>query len=238
MPANAFASPSAHCRKGGFSLVELLVVCSIIALVVGFTIPAATTLIRGSQLTQAAQLITDQINLARQLALSKNRAVEVRFYRFADEESPGERVEDPTSGRYRAFQCFEITESGAAVPLNRIQRLPATVVFDKGALSTLLNPELRGIAKKPTQIDPELPRNVKRNYEYQSFRFLQNGSTDLPAARPNSTTEDNWFITLHSIDLPEAMTDAKDPRGGTINFFTLQIDPLSGSTKSYRPNAG
>src|SRR4051794_35822389 len=61
----------------GFSLIELLAVMGIIALIVGFTIPAVTTMMRGSQLTQGSQLLGDQIALARQLALSENRSIEV-----------------------------------------------------------------------------------------------------------------------------------------------------------------
>ena len=32
----------------------------------------------------------------------------MRFYRYADTEQPGEDVEDPSTGHFRAFQLFEI----------------------------------------------------------------------------------------------------------------------------------
>ena len=179
MPLRCFVYPKFFLMKStrprvtsrGFSLIELLVVCSIIALVVGFTVPAATTLIRGSQLTQAAQAVSDQISLARQQALSKNRPVEVRFYRFGDRESPGENSEDPESGKYRAMQCFEIIESGAAIPLNKIQRLPATVVFNRAGMSTLLDESLRGVAKNAEDDSsaPELAREVEKEISVSSI---------------------------------------------------------------------
>ena len=86
-----------------FSLVELLVVISVIAIIAGFAVPAVTTMIRGSALAQGSQNIADQIVLARQLALSRNRSVEVRFYKFGDSETPGENPKDPDTGARKAL---------------------------------------------------------------------------------------------------------------------------------------
>jgi hypothetical protein len=76
------------------------------------------------------------------------------------------------------------------------------------------------------QNDPELPRGVKRNYEYVFFRFLPDGSTNLSIGS-------KWFITVHALnDLPKATGGQPPP-----NFFTWMIDPVSGNTKIYRPGA-
>ena len=83
----------AHSLKSrAFSLVELLVVIAVIAIVAGYAVPAVTTMLKGSQLTQGSQMVVDQIALARQTALSRNRSVEVRFYKYADPETPGEEL--------------------------------------------------------------------------------------------------------------------------------------------------
>ncbi len=233
--------PAPNRVRHGFSLIELLVVCAIIVVVVGFTVPAATTLIRGSQLSQAAQLVSDQLVLARQQALSKNRPVEVRFYRFGDKEAPGENSEDPESGKFRALQAFEIIESGAAIPLNKIQRLPTTVILNRAGMSTILSETVRGAPKSAADDPsaPELARDVRRNYQYQAFRFLPDGSTDLPAAQTSDSAGDGtWYVTLHSLDVSDDNNEPKNAKGESINFFTLQIDPVSGATKSYRPTAG
>lgn len=76
--------------RKGFSLVELLVVISIIVIILTFTIPATTGLFRGSLLTQGSQMLGDQFALARQMALTRNHPVELRFFKFSDPEVPGE----------------------------------------------------------------------------------------------------------------------------------------------------
>jgi hypothetical protein len=78
--------------------------------------------------------------------------------------------------------------------------------------------------KQPTAQDPELPRGVKKNYQYCSFRFLPDGSTNLLPTK-------SWYITVH------LLTDKVNSELPPPNFFTLQIDPVSGTTKSYRPAA-
>ncbi|HEX5176951.1 MAG TPA: Verru_Chthon cassette protein D [Chthoniobacteraceae bacterium] len=222
-------------RNTAFSLIELLVVCAIIGVIIGFTIPAVTTMMRGSQLTQGSQSLSDQLSLARQLALTKNRPIEIRFYKFADPETPGEDAKEPGTWKYRAFQSFEVLDNGAVLPLGKIQILPNTVIMNEGNLSSLLDPDVRGEPKQPTSNDPEIPRistkdvSKTESYVYQTLRFRQDGSTDLPSAG-----KAQWFITLHGINEVLPQESSKPPP----NFFTLQIDPVSGATRSFRPNAG
>ncbi len=237
MNASRFASQ----RLRGFSLVELIVVMVIISIIATFVVPAASTIIRGSQITQAAQMITDQISFARQLALTKNKTIEVRFLKFADPETPGEDIRNPDSGRFRAIQLMEVTEAGIAVPTSKLQVIPATVMLnpDSQYSPLLFKTPITPIAATPTSQDPPMPRNVQMNYRYMAFRFLPDGSTDLAVApstiNPTPTSPTSWFLTMH------ATTDLNKITGPTdfqkVNFFTLQIDPISGATTSYRPTA-
>lgn len=209
-----------------FSLIELLVVCGIIAIIAGFAIPASVTMMKGSQLTQASQVLADQISLARQTALARNRSIEVRIYRYSDPEAPGEKDQPPAKGKFRGFQLFEILENGAAIPVGRYQRLAQSIIINKGSISSLIT-KMETREAERAKGDPELPllSGDKWNYEMVSFRFLPDGSTDL-----NPT--DQWFLTIHGGDKSEDLNEAPS------NFFTLQIDPTSGSTRAYRPNAG
>lgn len=213
----------------GFSLIELLVVMGIITIVISFALPASIGIMRGSGLTQAAQLITEQVSLARQQALSRNRSIEVRFYKYGDPESPGEDATNPDTGRFRATQCFEISEYGSATPLGKVYKFSASVFVDEGEYSTLISDSSQLPLKEAKGVDIALPGGVERNYKYVAFRFQPDGSTNLPPV--GGQANGNWFITLLNVGDEKKEIEK-------INFFTLQIDPVSGSTKSYRPNAG
>jgi uncharacterized protein (TIGR02596 family) len=219
-------------RQSAFSLIELIIVISVIVIIAAFTIPAMNTVLKGSQLSQGAGTLVGQLNIARQQALSRNRQIEVRFYRYADPEIPGEDVSKPETGKYRAMQLFQVTPQGVALPIDKIQTLPLSVIFSASeaeGLSTLLdrptalNPKKPGVADKAA---PRLPRGVDFNYEYVSFKFLPDGSTDRnPTGR--------WYITVVGIN-----DKLESPTKPPPNFFTVQVDPVSGVTKIYRPTAG
>jgi Tfp pilus assembly protein FimT len=97
---------------------------AIIATLIGIATPATVSALRGSQLSRGSLVVGEQLHLARQTALTKNRSVEVRFYQIADSSAPGEQPSNPSTGKFRTMQLFEIQESGAAVALGEIQYLP------------------------------------------------------------------------------------------------------------------
>ncbi len=213
-----------------FSLIELLVVIAIIGIIGAFAVPAAGQLLKGSSLTQAANTLSDQTAAARQQALTRNRSVEVRFYRFGDPEQAGESAASPSSGYFRALQYFEIADGGIPNPTGRYVRFPNSVIMSsETALSSVLNDTANHPVTKPTPNDPDLPRGVGRNYEYVAFRFQPDGTTNLsPTGGPSNGL---WFITCH-LQTDKGKGTAGNP---PPNFFTWMVDPVSGATKVLRP---
>jgi uncharacterized protein (TIGR02596 family) len=225
-----------HSRlKRAFSLVELLVVIAVIGIVATFAVPAVQGMLRGSSLTTAAGSLVDQMSLARQHALSKNRIVEVRFYRMADIEVPGEEATDPKTGHFRAFQFFEMSEAGIMVPVGKVVRMPDAIIMNPGPVLSdiLMEDETRLLDAVPSR-DPEMARGVGHNYQYAAFKFYPDGSTSLtPTGTAGKPSEGGrWYITVHALaDLGRTQTNTVPPP----NFFTWMIDPVSGTSKSLRP---
>jgi len=216
--------PSFSLRRatcGGFSLIELLAVLTVIVLLASLVTPAAQSLLKGSALTQGGQMVGDLLSFARQSALSRSRSVEVRFYQYADPGEPGEAGAGAENGRFRAMQIFEIDDAGTAVPLGKVQLLPTAIIFDSGAdLSSVLG---RIAAKSGADLNVSIPR-VGKAYNSVAWQYSPEGSTNL-------TATGNWFLTLHSQQDGDKLAASQVP----ANFFTLHIEPVNGHIKVYRP---
>jgi uncharacterized protein (TIGR02596 family) len=202
-----------HLTDSGFSLLEMLVVILIISIIATFAVPVVTGINRSSQLARGTQIVADQLAIARQTAITRNRQVEVRFFKFADPEQPMSR------NCFRGLQVLEVINPRAISPLDKMQPLPTNVIIDaSAALSSLLDPAQKTAVPGADQ----LPR-VGTNYQYVSLRFRPDGSTDL------LPTKGPWFLTLHEEIYGDGLT--RPP----ANFTTLEIDPINGSVKFYRP---
>lgn len=226
-----------------FSLIELLVVIAVIALIVTIAVPATQSLLRSSALNTGIGQLSDAMSSARQHALTHSRAVEVRFYRYGDPETPGEVVSDPKSGHFRAFQSFDRSDSGLWLPIGPVVRLPDLTVMSMGErLSTIIGEDYasRVVDQAKVQSDPvnhvELPRKIGLQYEYIAFRFLPGGGTDLSpmGAAGKDSQGGRWHITLHSrSDLPRTLPPAYSV--APPNYATWMVDPLTGIGKVFRP---
>ncbi len=118
--------------SAGFSLLELLAVIAVFGIIASFTMPAVSSVMRASDLRSGSQILSEQLGLARQMAIAKNRSVEVRLYQYAVSPETG-------AGKFRAIQTFEILDSGVAQPLGRIYRLPSSILIDSGStLSSII----------------------------------------------------------------------------------------------------
>lgn len=194
---------------------------ALVAILITFIVPVTSSVVMGSKLTSGANQVVGALHLGRQAAIARNHTIEVRFYKYADSESPGEVVGDSATWKFRGFQFFEYLDSGAPVPFGKFEQLPSGIIFDGGDISTLL---VTAREKKFSPQDPQIELPVlKTNYQSFAFRFLPSGATDLglPAR--------DWYITLHKE--VDGTTRAEPPP----DYATVQVDSISGSVKVYRP---
>lgn len=208
-----------------FSLIEVMAVAAITAVLLLFSLPAFEQMVKGSRVTIAGRTLVDELSLAQQTALSRNLPVEVRFYKLPPNE---QNPETATPAVYRAFQTF--LNDGSDTSLGKIVCLPPGIVIFEDEAGVAPEQARSSILLKsggPLTVSDEQPASLAlptygRNYRYRSFRFKGNGETDM-SDRPA-------FLTLVS---------QKDPPNGTsglpANFVTVQIDPVNGRARSFRP---
>lgn len=197
-------------------MVELLVVMAIIAILAAFAVPSMAGIARGANLSNGGEAVAGALSNARQLATSRNRAVEVRLVAMAAPEnlSPGEEI--------RAIQIVEFAEDGAPAP-GRLRTFPRGVIASQlPAMTSLASPAIR----KDGDID--LPGAKKSAYKFFPFRFQPDGSLDLKQRLP-SPSGGKYFLTLHE--------ETQPPSGNSppANFITIQLEPATGSYSVYRP---
>ena len=93
--------------RQGFTLVEMLTVVGIIALLVALMTPTLLDVVRSTRLNAAGDGLLNRLSLAQQTAISRSSEVEMRFYKYVDQDS--DRAEDDL---YYAYQVV-LTPNGA-----------------------------------------------------------------------------------------------------------------------------
>lgn len=189
--------------KEGFSLIELLTVIAILGILASLIVPAVGSISRGANLNRGGQMISDQLALARQEAVTRNRDVEVRFYQLTNGISTG----------WRGIQLFRIEQTPTGPVTNassRISVVPEGIVMASNSLSPL-------ITSSPASGTVHLPTYGAT--VFRAFRFRGNGSLETSVGTNN-------YVTLYN-----AIDKASPP----ANYYTIQINPLTGKASVFRP---
>lgn len=195
-----------HLRKGkGFTLLELLVVISIMVMLMTLSMPAITSILTGSKLERAGQMVADALTLARQEAVSKNREVQVAFF----------ELPMGTGGKgWIGLQVWRVDDSptGSIVrPVSRLWTLPEPMIIStSGGLSPLLT---------TASLSGTTTIAGNTSVAYKAFRFRANGAMD-------SGIGTNNYITVQ-----DAVLQGNPPP----NYFTVQVNPITGKISIIRP---
>lgn len=212
-------------RSAGFTLIEILVVVSIMAVLLSMAVSQAGSSLNTLRMKQAIASTIDTVARARQTAMTTNREVLVRIYKMPDERGvlgwraiefgTANVVTNPSDPNYKdpSIQNFAPTFQR----LGPIERLPQGFVFHPSTTySTLLD------SNNMALLSGQEPAPEGGTHQYMAFLCLPEGRTPL-------ATTSRWTLTIVNEQ------DLAKTTGLPVNFATLQVEPRTARVWLYRP---
>jgi len=167
----------------------------------------------------------DTLSGARQMAITRNLKVEIRFYQLASSADANDKA-------CRAVQLFLVQSTGKLSPITKVIYFSEPVIIsdsksklpNTSTTSTLLAPTDGSGNDTTDYINTAAmwPVHGVASYQYVSFYFLPTGETNLDPTK-------NWFATF------VLETDPVTANNLPANYITIGIDPSTGKAISYRP---
>lgn len=220
-------------RFRGMTLIELLVVMAIMLTLMGLVANSFQSLGRSTEITNSIQSVANVLNVARQIAVSRNEYTQVRLY--APQSASGDfRAGQYTAmAVYRAESPFYTNEAGYAQLISsgrmrqegQITRLPPSCII---ANNVTYSPILDVLNADPSRQITGMTFPDGTKYDMVSFYFKPDGSLDLPAA-----TASGAAVTALSVCSfpPYLSAGNKLPP----NYGILHIDRINGRFQVVRP---
>jgi uncharacterized protein (TIGR02596 family) len=203
------ASPPA---PTGFSLVEMIIVLAIVTMLIAVATPYTLGALQAANLSSAGDTLMQKISLVQQRALTKNEPVGLDFYYY---------TKDDVKACHAIQMISYDPATNQAVPLEPPVYLAAqSALLVEGALSPMFSTNQTAVSTGPALLSPF----QKLGATFHRVIFYPNGSTSLRV--PLRTA----YLTLIS-----AKDYKKDLTTPPPNYYTVQIDPVTGRGHSYRP---
>ena len=202
-------------RQAGFTLVELMLVIAVMSVLLGISGNFFSSGLQSQRLAATARLLSADLDHAVLLAQKENQPIEVRFYRFVDQNVPRDK-DDPGAPQFRAYQFailtgFDSSNQPVYRMLNEITRFPSGVMLMPSA-------EFNTVASLTARITGANDPQFGSEYTIASFQIRPDGSTSLPRSpRPVITLVDDQIT---GEDLPP-------------NYRSITLDPDNGHTRVY-----
>jgi uncharacterized protein (TIGR02596 family) len=212
--------------RRAFTMVELLVVLSIMAILAALAVPSFRSVVQNYQLKDSGNRIIGFISQSRQWAISKNQDVEVRFYK------------DTKNGQYDSI--VSVADTGTSTGATTLQWLAKPYYLPTGVAFNISNAAYSPIittlttnssaTNSPYAIATDSGSGTPsalQGESYVAFRFRPDGSTDLDLTALSC----GWCLTLTNVGSAAGAnnTPAND-------FVTILIDPIMGRTRLYQPH--
>lgn len=222
-------------RSAAFTLIEMLVVVTIIVLLLAFSTPALMRTMQATRVTSAGDALMGAISEAQQIAFAQNVPVEMRFFKYPDGLD--------TEMNFRSYQVFKITQQFEGdgsidenpVPIGNVVRMTENVIIVPDAsLSPILAPSSGDM--QDTRQGSNIGYSGVTDARYNALRFMPDGTCRSVGV----TTAGMAALTFNS--LPQSFLTIASESGQPItadnlpkNFYTIQIDPFTGKARNYKP---
>lgn len=228
-----FWSRHSQSCAAAFTLIEMLVVVTIIVLLLAFSTPALMRTMQATRLSSAGDSLMGAISEAQQIAFSQNTPVEIRFFKYPEGLDKEEN--------FRSYQIFKVTQQFTdngtlqekLVPVGNLVRLTDSVII---APDAKLSPILDGGELKDEREGGDNGYSGVSDAHYNALRFMTDGS-----CRTVGVTNSGMAVLTYE-SLPQSFLTVTTESGQPItvdnlpkNFYTIQIDPFTGKARNYKP---